>query len=144
MNGLRTLPLVNGVEPAWANLTVNIAGFPESAIKAIEYTDSQEIENIYGAGQTPVARGYGRITPSAKLTLLRSAVEAIRPSSPTGRLQDIAPFDIIVQFIPIAGGTIITHKVRNCQFTTDTLNVKEGDMSIETDLDLLPSHVEWR
>jgi hypothetical protein len=144
MNGLRQVPLVNGAEPAWANLIVNIAGFPEAAIKAIEYSDEQEMDNIYGAGQQPIARGYGRITPKASLTLLRSAVEAIRPSSPTGRLQDIAPFDIVVQFIPQSGGTIITHKIRNCQFKTDSLSTNEGDMSIETQFELLPSHIEWK
>ncbi|MBI9055520.1 MAG: hypothetical protein JEY96_16980 [Bacteroidales bacterium] len=144
MNGLRQVPLINGAEPSWANLTVSIASLPENAITSIDYEDDQDMENIYAAGQTPVARGYGQIKPSAKVGLLRSAVEAIRVSSPTGRLQDIAPFDIVVQFVPLEGGTIITHKIRNCQFKKDSLSTKKGDMSIETDFDLLPSHIEWK
>jgi hypothetical protein len=144
MNGLRQVPLINGAEPSWSNLIVNISGLPENAITAIDYDDDQDMENIYAAGQTPVARGYGQIKPTAKITLLRSAVEAIRVSSPTGRLQDIAPFDIVVQFVPQEGGTIITHKIRNCQFKRDSLSTKKGDMSIETDFDLLPSHIEWK
>lgn len=144
MNGLRQVPLINGVEPSWANLTVNIAGFPENAITSIDYEDDQDVENIYGAGQTPVARGYGQIKPSAKIGLLRSAVESIRGGSSTGRLQDIAAFDIVVQFVPMEGGTIITHKIRNAQFKKDSLSTKKGDMSIETDFDLIVSAIEWK
>lgn len=143
MNGLRAIPLINGVEPAWASLVVNIAGFPEIGIRAINYKDEQEMENIYGAGQRPIARGYGRITASAGITLLRSAVEAIREGSLTGRLQDIAPFNIVVQFLPVNGGKIITHKLRNCQFKSDELSLSEGDMSNETQFELLVSHIEW-
>ncbi|HNW54787.1 MAG TPA: hypothetical protein PKN21_10990 [Bacteroidales bacterium] len=144
MNGLRNVPLINGVEPSWANLKVNIAGFPETAITAVTYEDDQVVENIMGAGQVAVARGYGNITPKASVTLLRSAVEAIRASSDTGRLQDIAPFDIVVCFVPMNGTTLITHKLRNCQFTKDSLDIKQGDTKNETTFDLVPSHIEWR
>jgi hypothetical protein len=144
MNGIRYVPLINGVEPSWANLTVNIAGFPETAIKKIDYSDNQTIENIYGAGQRPVARGYGKIEATASITLLRSAVENIRKASVTGRLQDIAPFDIIVNFVPPQGGIVITHRIRNCQFKTDGLSVGAEDTSIETDFELVVSHIEWK
>ncbi len=144
MNGLREVPLINGVEPSWANLKVNIAGFPETAIAAVNYEDDQVLENIYGAGQQPVARGYGNITCKASMTLLRSAVEAMRASSDTGRLQDIAPFDIVVCFIPLNGSTIITHKIRNCQFLKDGLSLKQGDTKEEVVLDMLPSHIEFK
>lgn len=144
MNGLREVPLINGVEPSWANLKVSISGFTESAITAINYEDDQVIENIYGAGQQPVGRGYGNITSKASMTMHRSAVEAMRKSSGTGRLQDIAPFDIVVCFIPINGSTIITHKIRNCQFLKDGLNLKQGDTKEEVVLDMLPSHIEFK
>lgn len=142
MNGIRHTPLINGVEPAWANLTINIAGIPETGITAIDYGSTMEKENVYGAGQNPVARGYGKIESTASITLLRSAVESIREASHTGKLQDIAPFDIIVQFIPVQGGKIITHKIRNCEFKDDNLSIGKDDMSIETEFELLPSHIE--
>lgn len=143
MNGIRYAPLINGTEPAWSNLTVNIAGFPETGITSIEYAEEQEVENIYGAGQRPVARGYGKIEATASVTLQRNAVESIREASPTGRLSDIAPFDIIVQFVPVQGGKIITHRIRNCQFKTDGLQVGSDDLSIETDFELIVSHIEY-
>jgi hypothetical protein len=144
MNGIRYAPLINGVEPGWANLVVNIAGFPETGITAINYGQDQTIENIYGAGQTPIGRGYGNIESKCSITLLRNAVESIRAASPTGLLQDIAPFDIIVLFVPVQGGKITTHRVRNCQFKSDNLDVKQNDLKIETEFELIVSHIQYQ
>lgn len=137
-------PVINGIEPSWANLTVTIAGMPVTGITKIDYTDKQEVANIYGWGQSPIGRGYGNITPSCSITLLRSEIEAIRTSSKTGRLQDIAPFDIIVTFIPTGGTKVTTHKIRNCQFTSDSLSMGQGDTKNETTFELLPSSIEWK
>lgn len=144
MNGLRYTPLINGVEPSWANIAVTIGGFPENAITAISYEDKQNIENIMGAGQRPIARGYGNIECTASITLLRSAIEAIRSASVlTKRLSDIAPFDITVVFTPMNGSALITHKLRNCQFTTDGVEAKQGDTKLEKQMDLIISHIEF-
>lgn len=143
INGIRTVPLINGVEPAWANLTVNIAGTPVVGIRSLDYGDEQKMQNLYGAGQQPIGRGYGNITPSASVTLLLSEVEAIRASSVTGRLQDIAPFDIIANFLPVNSTKVITHKIRNCQFTDNKVATKQDDVDTEVSLTLLPSHIEW-
>ena len=137
------MPLINGVEYGWASVTTNIAGVVETCITAIEFADKQTVENIYGAGQHPVARGYGKIEPSASITLLKSAVEDIRTASPTGRLQDIAPFDIVVSFVNQGNPKIIKHVVKNCQFTEDPFSGKEGDTKFEITLPLLPSQIIW-
>ena len=61
MNGLRYVPMINGVVHSWSTLAVAITGIPVTGIKKISYKDSQTIENVYGAGQKPIGRGYGRI-----------------------------------------------------------------------------------
>ncbi len=143
MNGIRFTPLINGVEPSWASLTVVIGGVVVTGITGIDYEDDQVIENVYGAGQQPVARGYGNIQCKGAITLLRSEVENIRTASATGRLQDIAPFDIVCSFVPVTGGQIITHKLRNCQFKKDSTTLKQGDTKNEQVMDLEISHIEW-
>ncbi len=140
-NGLR-YPMINGVEPSWSNLVVNIGGSPVTGITGIDYSDDQVIENVMGAGQVPVSRGYGNIEPKASITLLRSEVEVIRQASSTGRLQDIAPFEIIVCFMPMNGGATVTHKLRNCQFKNDALSMKQGDSKNEVTLDLA-CWIQW-
>ena len=136
------VPLINGVEYGWADVVLAINGVPVSGITAISYGEKQDVANIYGAGRYPVARGKGRITPSAKITLLASEVLAIQSQVPNRRLQDIAPFDITVTYLPDSG-IVHTDKIRNCQFTENKRDIKEGDMSIGVELELVPSHIEW-
>lgn len=143
MNGMRHIPLINGVEYSWADLTVLIAGVPVIGITAINYDDTQDKENIRGAGQTPIARGYGNIEATASITLLRSEVESIREGAPNGRLGDIAPFDIIVQFVPLNGGKIVTHIIKNAEFTSDANRIAQGETKNETEFPLIVSHIDF-
>lgn len=135
-------PLINGVEYGWADVNVAISGVCIKGITAVSYGEKQDVSNIYGAGRYPVARGKGRITPTAKITLLASEVLAIQSQSINRRLQDIAPFDITVTYLPDSG-IVHTDKIRNCQFTENKRDVKEGDMSIGVELELVPSHIEF-
>jgi hypothetical protein len=45
--------------------------------------------------------------------------------------------------MPVNGQQLITHKIRNCQFTKDALDIKQGDTKNETTFDLVISHIEW-
>lgn len=137
MNGLRYVPMINGVVHSWANLVVAITGVPVTGIKKISYKDSQKIENVYGAGQKPIGRGYGRIEYSGSITLERGEVEALRAASTTGRLQDIPPFTITVHFLPVNGQKIATHILVNAQFKDDGVESSEGDTENYTDLELV-------
>lgn len=141
MNQYSTIPLVNGVEHSWASIAILIGNTPVIGVRGISYKDEQEMEDIYGIGAFPVARGYGRIKCSGNITLLRSEVEAIRDASPTGRLQDIAPFTITVAYIPVNGQVMKNHVLRNCQFKNDDVEWKEGDISNEVTLELLISNI---
>lgn len=94
------IPLINGEEYSWGNIKTCINGIVVTGITSIAYGDKQDMQNNYGAGRHPVSRSYGRITPSAKITLYMSEVVAISRTSQTGRMQDIAPFDIEVGYLP--------------------------------------------
>lgn len=136
------IPLVNGMLCAWADIVVLIGGVPVTGIVGIEYGDEQEVVNKYGAGRHPVGRAKGRITPTAKLILYQEEVQAIQAQSVNGRLQDIAPFDIIVTYMPDSG-IVKIDKIRNCQFSGNARKWKEGDTGQEVELTLVPSHIEW-
>ena len=136
------IPLVNGMLHSWADIVAAISGVPVTGITGIEYGDDQEVVNKYGAGRHPVGRAKGRITPSAKITLYQEEVEALQRQAPNGRLQDIAPFDITVTYIPDSG-IVTVDKIRNCQFKANSRKWKEGDTGQEVELELVPSHIEW-
>ncbi len=136
------VPLINGMLYSWADIVVAPNGVPITGITGIEYGDEQDVVNKYGAGRHPVGRAKGRITPSGKITLYQEEVEALQRQAPNGRIQDIAPFDIMVVYIPDSG-IITTDKIRNCQFKANTRKWKEGDTGQEVELELVPSHIEW-
>ena len=136
------IPLVNGHLYSWADIVVTIGGVPLTGITAVEYGEEQEVVNLYGAGRYPVGRSKGRITPSAKLTLYQEEAEALQRQAPMGRLQDIAPFDVIVTYLPDSG-IVATDKVRNCQFKANSRKWAEGDTGQKVELELVPSHIEW-
>lgn len=136
------IPLVNGNLCAWADVVVLIGGVPVTGIIGVEYGDSQEVVNKWGAGRHPVGRAKGRITPSAKLILYQEEVQALQAQAANGRLQDLPPFDVIVQYLPDSG-IVTTDKIRNCQFSDNGRKWKEGDTGQEVELPLVPSHIEW-
>ena len=63
------IPLINGMLYSWADIVATINGVPLTGITGIEYGDSQDVVNKYGAGRHPVGRAKGRITPTAKIIL---------------------------------------------------------------------------
>lgn len=136
------IPLINGMLYSWADIVVLVGGVPITGITGIEYGDSQEIVNKYGAGRHPVGRAKGRITPSGKLVLYQEEVQALAAQSPTGRLQDLPPFDIIVQYLPDSG-LIVTDKIKNVHISDNARKWKEGGTGQEVELPLVPSHIDW-
>ncbi len=136
------IPLANGMLTSWADIVVLIGGVPVTGITGVEYDDQQEIANKYGAGRYPVGRAKGRITCTGKIILYQEEVQALSAHSPTGRLQDLPPFDIIVQYIPDSG-ILVTDKIRNIHISGNARKWKEGDTGQEVELPIVPSHIEW-
>lgn len=138
------IPFINGIRHAWGSVKVNLLGRTVSGITAVSYEEKQEKVNNYGAGVFPVSRGLGKYEAGAKLTLHSYEVDAIIKSLGTGkRLVDIAPFDIVVTFMAEGSDLLVTHVIRNCEFTSNKRDMKTGDTVIETEFDLIVSHIEW-
>jgi hypothetical protein len=136
------LPLINGKAYEFADITCIILGTPIIGVTAIEYGEEDATENIYATGRYPVARGYGQITPSAKVTILMNEVMNIVSAAPNGRIQDIPEFDIVVTFTD-ANLIPVVHKIRNCRFMKNMIASATGDTSIPMELDLVVSHIEF-
>lgn len=136
------VPLINGKSYEWADIVVNILGVPVVGITSIEYEEKQGMENVYGAGRFPVSRGYGKVEPTAKITLLMEEVQAIMSVAPLGRLQDIPEFDISVIYIDSALVTV-KHKLRNVRFMNNVRSSSSADTSIPVECELILSHIEW-
>ena len=44
------IPLINGIEYSWGDITATVGGVPVVGITAIEYGDDQVVENTTGRG----------------------------------------------------------------------------------------------
>jgi len=142
MNRAEHIPLINGLVHSWNDITMYIGGVPIVGATAIEYGEKQEVKNHYGAGPHPVSRSKGRIEPFAKITLAMAEVLGLQAQSSTGRLQDIAPFPIVVTYIP-EDGDVVVDKILGCQFTDNARKWKEGDTGQEVELELIVAMVSW-
>jgi len=137
-----TIPLVNGKSYEWADILVNILGLPQIGITNIEYEEKQAMENIYGAGRLPVSRGYGKVEPTAKITLLMEELENFQTVAPLGRIMDIPEFDIVVMYLDSANVTR-KHVLKNVRFMNNKRASSTGDTSIPVELELCISHIEF-
>lgn len=135
-------PLINGKSYEYADIQVNILGVPVVGITSIQYEEKQAMENVYGAGNRPVSRGYGKFEPTARITLLMEEIENITAVSPGGVIQNIPEFDIIVIFLDSA---LVTrkHKLRNVRFMNNVRSSNTGDTSIPCECELILSHIEY-
>lgn len=137
-------PLINGVAYTWSQISCNILGRPVAGISSVSYSETQEMENNYGAGNRPVSRGYGKIETVASVTLDMNEVEALQMIAPNGRLQDIPEFDIIVAYVPGGIARTVTHRIHNCRFKNNKREVEQGAMNISVELELITSHITWQ
>lgn len=126
----------------WNNVTANLLGRDLEGITELSYTDETEKENAYGAGNMPIGRGVGNYSAKASVTLYKEEVIALQMAvGPGKRLQDIAPFDITVQYE--YNGFIYVDRIRNCEFMGNGSEVKQNDKTIAYKYDLIVSHINW-
>jgi len=143
MNNRPTIINKFGTMQGWNNITVNLLGRNVEGISAIAYDDTMTKENVKGAGGYPIGRSRGGYEATASITLYKEEVAAIQAMLPPGkRLQDIAPFDIVVVY-ENENGVIDTDIIRACEFTNNKRDVKTGDGTIAVELTLIISQVDW-
>lgn len=126
----------------WNSVTVNILGRDVEGIAEISYDDSIEKELIKGAGRMPIGVGEGDYVAKMGLKLYKEEVVAIMDALPPGtRLQDVAPFDVIVQYV--YNTRIYKDIIRNVEFTKIGKGVKKGDKTVEQTAEVICTHIDW-
>jgi hypothetical protein len=139
---MSNIPLINGRAYSYVDVIVKIAGVPTPSVSKISYTEEQQKENSYGTGSRPVARGAGKIEAKASLEISMNDIEAMRDVSPNGSLLKLPPFDIEVHFLNEQ--KVVTHTIKNCEFTNDGVEAGTDDKDIKKSFDLIPSHILYR
>lgn len=128
----------------WNNTTINIMGRDVVGIEEIEYNDNTKKENAYGAGGMPIGWTEGNYEAKLSFSLYVEEEQAIQRTLPPGsRLQDIAPFDINVQYVNPQTGIITMDIIHNAQFTGRTKSVKNNEGKMVHKHEMLISHITW-
>lgn len=136
-------PLINGQAYSWSQVKLNKSNVLIVGVSKISYSDEQEMSDMYGAGNNPVRRGYGRYKAEGSITLHMEELEGLAKASPTGRIQDLPEDDIVISFVPL-GGVIVNHTLHNVRFKNNGRDMSEGDMGFETEIELIVSHISWK
>lgn len=136
------MPLINGQAYSWASIRFELLGVPVVGIVGIGYGETERKENLYGVGRFATHRGYGEVEPNARISMYKDTLESMAKISPTGRIQDIPPFDITVAYITRTG-KITKDIIKNFEFTEKRVETQQGDMRVIVDSECICSHIEW-
>ena len=128
----------------WNDSTVNIMGRDVVGTDEFEYDDNTKKENAYGAGNMPVGWTEGNYEAKFSFSLYVEEEQAIQKMLPPGkRLQDIAPFDAIVQYVNPNTNKITKDIIHNCQFTGRAKKGKNGEGKMVNKHEMLVSEITW-
>ena len=142
MPKVTTLINAFGRMAGWNSVTMNILGRDAQGISEISYDDSIEKELIKGAGKFSVGVGEGDYIAKFGLKLYQEEVIAMMDALPPGvRMQDILPFDVIVQYT--YNTRIYKDIIRNVEITKVGKAVKKGDKTVDQTLEVICSHIDW-
>ena len=136
--------LINGQSYDWSSISLLIAGVPVYGVTSITYLEEQTIEDNYGLGRRAVTRSFGEIVNTGSITFQREELVALEQAAPNGRIQDIAPFDIIVAYLPPGVNTKVVHVLKQCQFKNNGVDTSQGDTTIEQSIDLAIAQIDWK
>jgi len=134
--------LINGQAYDYTQIIMSVLGVPVAGVTSINYTEEQEKTNNYGAGNRPVSRGRGAIEASGSIELSMNEVEALRDAAPDGSMLKIPPFEITVVYLNLQ--KVVTHKLKNVEFTNDGVETSQGDTDIRRTFDIVMSDVKYR
>jgi len=126
----------------WNNVSVKLFGRMLEGIVSVEYGDEQDQEVVYGAGGMPIGKGTGNYKAKASIELTKEEIVSILESMPPGmRAQEIPDFNITVAYE--YQNRTYKDVIRNCSFKNLDAAAKQGDKSLTTKLDLIPTHIDW-
>lgn len=138
-------PMINGTSYSWSQIELRFNNIttPLAGLSNIDYADEQKVEFNFGANNRPVSRGFGNVVASASCTLHMDDIEAIRANIPSGALQDLGEFDVLVTFLHPDTSKEVTHTIKNCYLSQNGVSVGQDDTVIEASYNLNPSHILW-
>lgn len=132
-----------GEMTGWNNATINLLGRDIEGLDSLKYSDETKKEWAYGAGNKPIGYTEGNYEAKGEISLYKEEVIALQNALPSGQhISDILPFDVLVEYAN-KNGVITKDRLRNCMFTGNGVELKNGEGKSVMKFDLMISHIEW-
>ncbi len=134
---------INGVQHAWASISVNILGRTLTGITSISYGVKRGKENIYGAGDEPIGRGYGNNEyDNPAIEVYQFEAVGMQQAS-LGDITNIPPFEIIVSYKATLNSPTVVDVIQNCEFTNNNRDIGQGATSAKVKLELICAGIKF-
>jgi len=128
----------NTKEYAWSNVEIAMLGRVLIRVRGVKYAAKKDKSYLHARGENPHAIQSGNKTYEGELMLLQSELEAIqRQLKDTEDITDLAPFNVTVVYKPKSAGALVTHILKNVEFTEDNREIKQGDPFQELTLPIM-------
>lgn len=133
---------------AWKHVNIMVLGRLITGVTDIEYKAERNIEEIFGAGDTPQFLGEGNKTYSGTIDLLQNEYEALVEEAKKQGGDSVVDLevDILVNYLPgeLAQAMVkmVTDRVVGCKFTTEGKKYTQGNTHIKIQLPFKALRVE--
>jgi len=132
--------LINGTSIAWQNVAITLLGSQIQGVTKIDYKRTGAHTPNYGAGNEPIAYGYGNYTYTASIEMYLEEWKRISIAA-AGKPQSLAPFSISITVSPTDDSIVFpyTDTLYNCKFLEDGISTSQGDTKIMVTIPLMIS-----
>lgn len=128
--------MINGKYFDWEDIQIQGPQGILTGIDAIDYSDEQEVEEVYGKGGSPLGFGRGHWKGSGKLTLLREEYDRyVESLAANGNgFYDHDLFNIVVSYAD-DNSPVAVDLLKKCKFSKRDFKAKSGDKKLHVGLD---------
>jgi hypothetical protein len=124
---------------AWKNIVAIIGGRPVAGITDIEYGTEKDLDEIYGAGDSPQFIGEGNKSYSGTIELLQNDYEALVETAKNEGGDDITDLEvsIVVSYIPKGIANLpktVIDRLVGVKFSSDGKKMSQGDKFLKMSL----------
>jgi hypothetical protein len=121
---------------AWCDISIAFGGRILIGVTEVEYTEKREKDLLYGRGCKPHGIVSGNRSYEGKISLWQSELEAMTRDAPSNDILELS-FDLVVSYVPLDGGQIVTDILRHVEFTEVKKGMKQGDKNMIVELPII-------
>ena len=121
---------------AWCDISIAFGGRILIGVTEVEYTEKREKDLLYGRGCKPHGIVSGNRSYEGKISLWQSELEAMTRDAPSNDILELS-FDLVVSYVPLDGGKIVTDILRHVEFTEVKKGMKQGDKNMIVELPII-------